>query len=171
MPHTEWKLLELQLNDTMTSSNNSVIQNDKRQTGFSLIEVVLALVILLVALLGVFLAFTYAISYNAGNNSRSQALAILQQQVEKLRSAKFTPTVMDATLSGGVQPDKIVILPNNNRFRVNISVDDDPATAGIQVDNSTTTKEVVVAVALDRPTPGWQSSVPAIVVLQRVRAN
>ncbi len=62
--------------------------NDIGQSGFSLIEVVLALVILLVALLGVFLSFTYAISYNAGNNSRSQALAILQQQVEKMRRSE-----------------------------------------------------------------------------------
>lgn len=146
-------------------------KSSKTQSGFSLIEVVLALVILLVALLGVFLAFTYAISYNAGNNSRSQALAILQQQVEKMRSAKFTPAVMDATLAGGVHPVKYVTLPNNNRFTVNMSVDDDPVTAGIQVDNLTTAKEIIVAVALDRPTPGWQSSVPAVVVLQRVRAN
>ena len=155
----------------MRVDKNYIGESGTNQRGFSLIEVVLALVILLVALLGVFLAFTYAISYNAGNNSRSQALAILQQQVEKMRSAKFTPTVIDATLAGGVQPVKYVILPNNNRFTVNVSVDDDPGTAGVQVDSLTTRKEIIVAVALDRPTPGWQSSVPAIVVLQRVRAN
>ncbi|MDH3494826.1 MAG: prepilin-type N-terminal cleavage/methylation domain-containing protein [Acidobacteriota bacterium] len=141
------------------------------EKGFSLIEVVLALVVLLVALLGVFLAFTWAIIYNAGNNSRSQALAIMQQQVEKMRSGKFTPTVIDSALSGGVQPVKTVILPNNNRFRVNIVVDDDPFAAGVQVDNTTTVKEVTVAVSLDRPTPGWQASVPAVVILRRVRAN
>lgn len=141
------------------------------EDGFSLIEVVLALVVLLVALLGVFLAFTWAIIYNSGNNSRSQALAISQQQVEKMRSGKFTPTVIDPTLSGGVHPVKIVTLPNNNRFRVNIAVDDDPFTAGVQVDNTTTVKEITVAVSLDRPTPGWQSSVPAVVILRRVRAN
>lgn len=141
------------------------------EAGFSLIEVVLALVILLVALLGVFMAFTWSVIYNAGNNSRSQALAILQQQVERSRSAKFTPAVTDSTLEGGVQPVKLVVLPNNNKFRVNIAVDDDPNTAGVQIDNSTTVKEIIIAVSLDRPTPGWQTSVPATVVLQRVRSN
>lgn len=141
------------------------------ESGFSLIEVVLALVVLLIALLGVFLAFTWAITYNAGNNSRSEALAILQQQVERLRSAKYTPTVVDASLSGGVQATKLVTLPGGNRFRVDITVDDDPETANVQIDNTSTVKEVELTVSLDRPTPGWQSSVPATVILRRVRAN
>ncbi|NNE67518.1 MAG: prepilin-type N-terminal cleavage/methylation domain-containing protein [Pyrinomonadaceae bacterium] len=152
------------------NSHDSAIRRSGEE-GFSLIEVVLALVILLVALLGVFLVFTWAVSYNAGNNSRAQALAIMQQQVERLRSAKYTPAVVDGNLLGGAQPTKIVTLPNNNRFKVDITVDDDPFTAGTQVDNASTVKEIEVSVALDRPTPGWQSSVPATVILRRVRAN
>jgi len=144
---------------------------DNSESGFSLIEVVVALVILLIALLGVFLAFTYAIGYNSGNNSRAQALAIMQQQVERMRSAKFTPTVVDTSLVGGVQSTKIVTLPGGNTFRVDVTVDDDPETANVQIDNTSTVKEVLLTVSLDRPTPGWQSSVPATVVLRRVRAN
>src|SRR5438067_13579696 len=65
------------------------------EAGFSLIEVVCALVIILIALLGVVFAFTYAITYNAGNSSRSQCLAVLQQEVEQIRAAQFTCVFTD----------------------------------------------------------------------------
>ncbi len=139
--------------------------------GFSLVEVVVALVILLIAVMGVFITFTYAVNYNAGNNSRSEALAILQQEVERMRSAKFTPAITDTTLLGGSRLPKTVIAASNNSFRVQIDVDDDPKTDGIQINNATTIKEVNVTVTLNRPTPGWQTAVPATVVLQRVRSN
>lgn len=139
--------------------------------GFTLVEVVIAMVILLIALLGVFVTFTWAISYNAGNNSRSEALAILQGEVEFLRSAKFTSGVLDATLVGGTRGQVIVTGDSGNVYTVDVTIDDDPFTAGVQVDNSFPLKEITVTVALASPTPGWQTSVPAIVRFQRVRGN
>ncbi len=143
----------------------------KSEGGFSLIEVIIAMIILLVALLGVFLTFTYAVNYNAGNNSRSQALSILQQKVEELRSAKFTPTSTDLVLRGGEKTPEIITAADGNRFRVDITVDDDPYTAGVQVDTSKTLKEITVRVMSESPTPGWQTAVPATVLLRRVRSN
>ena len=143
------------------------------ESGFSLVEVTISLVVLMVVLFGVFVTFTYAINYNAGNNSRAQALAVLQQQVELIRSAKFTPEVTDAVLVGGARARQIVTSADGGTYRVDISVDNDLATSGIQSTNETTTtlKEVTVIVALDSPTPGWQTSLPATVILRRVRAN
>lgn len=152
-------------------------KNDKGEGGFSLVEVIIAMVILLVALLGVFLTFTYAVNYNAGNNTRSQALSILQQEVELMRSAKFTPTKTDqgpypiADLRGGVQTPRVITSADNNRFRVNVTVDDDPETSGVQINTATTLKEITIVVMPDSPTPGWQTAVPATVVLRRVRSN
>lgn len=141
------------------------------EAGFSLIEATIAMVVFLIAVLGVFISFTFAINYNAGNNSRAQALAVLQQKVEQMRSAKFTPTVTDTGLTGGVKDPEIIVAPNGDRFRINVTVDDDPFTAGVQVDSTRLLKEVQVTVALDSPTPGWQTSVPATIVLRRVRGN
>ncbi|MDQ3322791.1 MAG: type II secretion system GspH family protein [Acidobacteriota bacterium] len=145
------------------------------QKGFTLIEVTIAMVIFLIALLGVFVTFTYAVNYNAGNNSRAQALAVLQQQVELLRSAKFVPdsTKTDAILKGGKKPEQFVTSADKSRFRVQISVDNDPTTPDVESTNEDTTrlKEISVTVTLDNPTPGWQTSLPATVVLRRVRAN
>ncbi|HEX8737179.1 MAG TPA: prepilin-type N-terminal cleavage/methylation domain-containing protein [Pyrinomonadaceae bacterium] len=143
----------------------------KREDGFSLIEVIIAMIILLVALLGVFLTFTYAVNYNAGNNSRAQALSILQQEVELLRSAKFTPGVTDAALTGGEKTAKIITAADGSRFRVNITVDDDPFMANVQTDATKTLKEITVRVTSESPTPGWQTAVPATVFLRRVRSN
>jgi type II secretory pathway pseudopilin PulG len=152
--------------------NGSVIRHRRKaEGGFSLVEVIFALVILLVALLGVFFTFTYAINYNAGNNSRSQALAVLQQKVENIRSAKFTPQTRDAILDGGTRLPERIILPNGYVYIIDVSVDDDPFTDGLQTDTATTIKEISVTVTLDRPTPGWQTAVPAIIILQRVRSN
>lgn len=154
------------------------------EAGFTLVEVAAAMVVILVALLGVFVTFTYTINYNAGNNSRAQALALLQREVELLRSAKFTPTVRDnytpvdtndnrRDITGGTKAERIVAAADGNKFRVATFVDNDPMTDGVQATNETTTrlKEIRITVALDNPTPGWQTSVPATVVLQRVRSN
>ncbi len=130
------------------------------------------------------MTFTYAISYNAGNNSRAQALAVLQREVELMRSAKFTPNVTDGytpavpddgrrDLYGGIKTTRATTSTDGNRFIVDVSVDNDPLTDGIQTTNEsiTTIKEITVTVKLANPTPGWQTSVPATVVLRRVRSN
>src|SRR5688572_2541871 len=77
--------------------------------GFTLIEVVVALIVILIALLGVFFSITYAINYNAGNSSRAKTLAVLQQEVERLRSAKFTPTATDVALHGATTSQIVTV--------------------------------------------------------------
>lgn len=154
------------------SCGSDVNQNGRDEAGFSLVEVCVAMVIILVALLGVFFTFTYAITYNAGNNSRAQALAVLQEEVEKLRSYKFTPTVTDPELQGGAKTPWTVVSPNGGTFSVSVEVDNDPFTAGLQNETTPTSiKEVMVSVQLANPSPGWQAAVPATVYLRRVRAN
>jgi prepilin-type N-terminal cleavage/methylation domain-containing protein len=140
-------------------------------SGFTLIEVAVAMVIILISLLGVFVTFIYAINYNSGNNSRAQALAVLQQKVETLRSAKFTPTITDSILTGGTRAAESISSADGNRFSIQVVIDDDPFTAGIQIDSTKSVKEISVTVTLESPSPGWQTSVPATVILRRVKAN
>ena len=144
------------------------------ESGFTLIETACALVIILIALLGVVFAFTYAINYNAGNSSRSQALAVLQQQTEQLRAAKYTGTITDASITGGIKAPIATTSPTGLGFSVQITIDNDPLTAGVQDDTAVpnpTLKEITVTVRLADPNPGWQTAVPATTVLRRVRAN
>ena len=142
------------------------------EAGFSLVEVIVAFAIFFIALIAILASFAFAINFNAGNTARAQALAILQQKVELMRSRKFTPGITDADLYGGTRDPETVTLDNGFKFVIQVVVDNDPFTAGIQDETTATTlKEVRVTVSLDRPTPGWQTSVPATVILRRTRAN
>jgi prepilin-type N-terminal cleavage/methylation domain-containing protein len=144
------------------------------EAGFTLIETTCAMVIILISLLGVAFSFTYAINYNAGNQSRAQALALLQQEVEQIRAAKFTPNVTDPALSGGVKAARSVVSPTGTHFTVQVTVDNDPFTTGVQDDAArpnSTLKEITVITRLEAPSPGWQTAVPATVVIRRTRSN
>ena len=141
------------------------------ESGFSLVEVTIAMVILLVGLLGVSLTYTSAVRYNAGNNLRLQSLAILQQEVEQLRNARFTPTATDATLLGGIKDVKTVTTADGNTFQIQTIIDDDPFTAGVQTNTSKTLKEIVITVSAENQSQGWISTIPATVTLRRVRGN
>ena len=146
-----------------------------KEAGFSLVEATCAMVVLMIALTGVAVTFTYAINYNAGNSSRAEALAILQQEVELLRSAKFTPAPngMDSSLAGGEKAIRTVTTLDGKRFRVKTIIDDDPFDNNplTPPDSTKTIKEISVTVTLDNPTPGWQTAVPATIILRRVRGN
>lgn len=156
---------------TGKSADNGKIKTN--ESGFSLVEVICALVILLIALLGVFVTFTYSINYNAGNSSRSQALAILQQEIEQMRSKKFTHDFTDPALFGGVKNSRTVTAANGNKFKISVTIDNNPQTTAVEADETVnpTIKQITLSVMLDNPTPGWQTATPATVILQRVRGN
>lgn len=113
---------------------------DATSAGFSLIEVLIAMLIMMIALLGVFSVFTYAITYNAGNKARAQALAVLQEEIERYRAAKFNATATDnftpgtvddgrRDITGGRKADRSVTASNGMTFTVRVSVDNAPSVA------------------------------------------
>lgn len=61
--------------------------------GFTLMEVVVALSMMLVAGLGVASAFLYSTSNNTGATERALAMAVAQQRHERIRSLKFDEIV------------------------------------------------------------------------------
>ena len=113
----------------------------ENSSGFTLIEVTIALLIIMISVLGVFSVFAYAITYNAGNKARAQALAILQQEVERYRAAKFngvpetdnfTPGDPDdgrRDITGGRKADRMVTASSGMTFTVRVSVDNAPFVA------------------------------------------
>src|SRR6478609_1893551 len=164
-----------------SSSPADVVPTSAREEGFSLIEVIIAFVIVMVAMLGVFEAFTYAIAYNSGNKTRGQALTVLQEEIELLRSKKFTPGLTDPDLTGGIHT-KTVTLTTGPIFTVEDKVDNEPLVDGVQNETyvcqtpqGTTIpcaiKEITITVSLQAPYPGWQTSVPAVAVVRRTRGN
>ena len=169
-------------------------ESSVRHAGFSLIETVIALVVIMIALLGVFTVFTYAIVYNAGNKARAAALTVLQQEVEFYRAAKFnaspatdnfTPGSPDdgrRDLTGGQKAARTVTTPDGMSFLVNVSVDNAPFVANTQDETYQclspqgdpvvcSLKEITVEVRLAAPNPGWQTAIPVTAVLRRTRGN
>lgn len=160
------------INNLSSQINSDFAEN--RERGFSLIEATIAMFILLIVLLGVFVTFAYAVNYNAGNSARSQALAVLQQKVEQLRSDKFTPQVISDSLKGGKKSAENVTLLNGNKFVINVTVDDDPSTpdvVDVDTTGTKTVKQITISVSVANPTLGWQTAVPTKVVFRRARAN
>lgn len=156
----------------MSNENKPVNSRGSSEKGFSLIEMIIALLVLLVAILGIFATFTFATIYNGGNSRRSQALSILQKESERLRSAKFTPTIMDSSLAGGTKTPRIETNPADGfSYLVEIKVDDDPFTTGVQVNNSRTLKEITLRVTPQNVSGSWVVAVPTSIIIRRVRAN
>lgn len=163
-----------------------------------MIEVVISLVVIMIALLGVFSALTYAITYNAGNKSRSQTLAVMQQEVERYRAAKFNTSTTDSYASpADPQPCRTdglrdlrgrpastcrVTSIDNSQFEVTSSVDNAPMITGVQDETyvclspqganvACAIKEITIEVKLAAPSPGWQTAIPVRTVLRRVQGN
>ena len=170
------------------------------EKGFTLIEVIISMVILLVVVLGALSMLALSITYNAGNKSRSQATAVLQQEIERYRSAKFNSTSTDSyenpispslcRLTGmrdlrGREKTECIVIANDGSgrtFAVSSSVDNDPSIHDIQVESyicrtpqdvpiPCTIKEITVEVRLAAPNPGWQMAVPVRAIVRRVRGN
>lgn len=67
------------------------------EAGFTLVETVVAMVVMMVASLAAASLFLYAVRNNTGGSERAMAMAVAQQQVEQLRSVAYN----DATLAVG----------------------------------------------------------------------
>jgi prepilin-type N-terminal cleavage/methylation domain-containing protein len=150
----------------------------KREDGFSLVEVVVALLVMTVLAMGTLTVFTYTVQHNRGNNIRSQSLSILQQEAEIYRSAKFTATITDSSLLGGTKTAKTVTSADGTVFEVNITVDNDPTTPTV-IDSSETLssgaactlKEIKIAVTPKSAEAAWITFIKTDVTIQRVRGN
>ncbi|MCP9495564.1 MAG: type II secretion system GspH family protein [Pyrinomonadaceae bacterium MAG19_C2-C3] len=68
-----------------------------REEGFTLVETMVALVIMLIIGLACATLFVYSINNNSGANSRAGALAVAQMTSEKMRSASYSSLVAGST--------------------------------------------------------------------------
>jgi Tfp pilus assembly protein PilV len=81
----------------MMDFNLTVIDTKKSERGFSLIEVMIAFVVMMVASLAVGSVFFYSVQNNVGGSERALAMGVAQQQLEQLRSVSFN----DGSLTAG----------------------------------------------------------------------
>lgn len=120
----------------------------KGEGGFTIIETSIALVVLMVATLGVASLFVYAINYNTGANERVVAIAIAQQQMERWRKTPFAQVVTPA------QPEPDVVVAGRSYSVVTT------------VDGSATLKRITIQVTPRSGGPTWIRN-PVVVITQR----
>ena len=77
---------------------NLELRLSEGESGFTIIETSIAMVIMMVAALACASLFAYSIANNTSANDRELAMAVAQQQLEQLRNSLFT----DASLSAVV---------------------------------------------------------------------
>jgi len=119
--------------------------------GFTLIETSIALVILTIALLGVGSVIIYSTRYNSGAADRAAAIAIAQQQMERLRNTPFTSTELTATTGTAT-----TVTNAGFSFRVVVTI----------TNTTPTSKTITVQVSPVNPTSSW-SQTPVILTTLR----
>jgi len=153
------------------------IDETNKIKGFTLVEVIIAASIMIVLCVGILSVFSYVVKINRGENLRMQALSVLQQDVEFYRSLKFIPVGSDAQLNGGNYPNVRTRTSADNRvFKISVTIDNDPYTAGIQTSANVAEanckfKEIKIVAVPQTAETGWLANLRTEVVIQRVRSN
>jgi len=78
--------------------NLSCPQNEtlNPQSGFSLIETTIALLVMMVGALACASLFVFSLQNNVGGSERALAMAVAQQQLEQIRSVNYEDTTLTA---------------------------------------------------------------------------
>jgi Tfp pilus assembly protein PilV len=72
-------------------------QEQRQQSGFTLLETSVAMVVMMIGGLGIAAVFAYAVKNNSGSRDRAVALAVAQQELERLRRVPFHDAALNAT--------------------------------------------------------------------------
>lgn len=114
------------------------------ERGFTLLETVIALVIMMIAGFGAISLFLFSINYNAGASDRARALALAQQRMEVLRATSFSAL---AATTANPAPVQMIVNTNDggaDRRTFNVQT---VITDGLTVSGEARRKTIVVTVA------------------------
>jgi prepilin-type N-terminal cleavage/methylation domain-containing protein len=136
----------MSLSESKSSCGSDINQSRANERGFSLIESSIALVILMIAGLGVASVFMYSIQYNNGGNDRAVAISIAQQQMEQFRSVPFTDPILDVAGATVLSP---LTISNGRSYRVTKTI----TGSNNNVSGNPTLKTITIRV--DPNSAGW----------------
>ena len=138
--------------------DDNTAESSATERGFTLIETTIALVILMVAGLGVASLFTFSIQYNSGGNDRALAISIAQQQIEQFRTVPFADPILAVSAATALNPDTV---SNGRTYRVTKTV------AGSNNDAGGNPTLKTITIRVDPTSAGW-AGFP--VILRTVRS-
>jgi type II secretory pathway pseudopilin PulG len=158
------------------------VRSGRRQvqsSGFTIPEVIIAGVIMMILCVGTLSVFSYVVNINRGNNLRMQALSVLQAKVEYYRSLKFVPGAeTDADLVNHRLPDlyagthtlSSITTPDNRTFTIT-SVVTNTAPVGADEAHTQFKTITITAVPVVAENDAWLQNLNTNVTIQRVRSN
>jgi len=148
-------------------------------SGFTLVEVIVAGMILVILCVGVMTVFDQVIKYNRGNSIRTQALSVLQKKVELYRAMRFEPVAPDPLLAGRTPTitDTGIASADGTLFDVSVTIDNDPYAPDVQTASSNPAvpeagckfKEITIQATPHNAQSAWITAIQTKVVFQRVR--
>jgi type II secretory pathway pseudopilin PulG len=94
----------------------------EKERGFTLIETVIAMVVMMIVGLGAASLFVYAVGHNSDAGNRALSMSVAQQQMEQLRKTAFANLGTRVTEMGGA--DKTVTSAGGRQYRVVTTIAD-----------------------------------------------
>lgn len=116
-------------------------RGEKRQGGFTLLETVVALLVMMVAGLGAVSLFAYSVNYNAGAADRSRAFAVAQRRMEQLRNTPYANLAAGVTVTSVQEGTQGTGLNDVRRFDMRTEIVD-----SLVVDGTARRKTIIVTV-------------------------
>ena len=126
------------------------------QSGFSLIETTIALLVMMVGALACTSLFVFSLQNNVGGSERALAMAVAQQQLEQIRSVTYE----DATLTAGTITS--TVRNGERNYTVERTVADETNSDG----SSKELKRITITVTPQTAGADWMRS-PVVLVSER----
>lgn len=154
----------------MIKLTTRVAGNDR--AGFTLIEVMVAGMLMIILAVGLLTVTSHAVMLNRGNNIRVQAQSALQAEAEYYRSLRFVPTGSDAAVNAGTYTRPNRITADNSNFALSVVIINKNLVNGSASNDSTATlKEIKITATPAVAQTGWLANLNTNLTIQRVRAN
>ena len=126
------------------------------QSGFSLLETSIALLVMMVGALACSSLFVFSLQNNVGGSERALAMAVAQQQLEQIRSVSFE----DTTLTAGTAT--ATVRSGERNYTVQRTVADETNSDG----SAKQLKRITITVTPQTAGPDWMRT-PVVLVSQR----
>ena len=126
------------------------------QSGFSLLETTIALVVMMVGALACSSLFVFSLQNNVGGSERALAMAVAQQQLEQLRSVSYE----DSTLNAGTTT--VTVRNGERNYTVDRTIVNDTNNNGTDKQ----LKRITITVTPQTAGASWMRT-PVVLVSQR----
>ena len=142
------------------------------RAGFTLVEVLMAAVIMIILAVGLLTVTSQAVKLNRGNNIRVQAQSALQAEAEYYRSLKFIPVGSDPAMNANIYTRPNRLTADNSNFAISVQIiNKDLVNGSVSNDSTATLKEITITATPAVAQISWLANLNTTLTIQRVRAN